>query len=513
MKQKTLLCFIALSINFFGFSQTFTLNDVTYKVIDATNSYVQIGTGDVYASAINNSFSGTLTIPSSINYNNINYTVKGIGSWAFSYCSALTSISMPNSVQNIGSAVFVGCSSLSSLIIPTSVKTIGSGAFSFCSNLTDISIPNSVTRIENQTFSLCSNLKNITIPNSVTFIGEKAFEGCKFSSVTIPNSVTSIGSMAFIDCVELLNITLSNSLKTIGTFAFRSCKSLTSITLPSSLTSVDASAFSGCVKLTSIIVDENNLNFTSLDGILFNKAKTSLLKYPIGIQAENYTIPKTVREIGFSALEECKLTKIIIPDEVTVIGNSSFSYCSALTNINMPESLTSIGEIAFRRCSSLTNITIPKSVKTIGSEAFTDCSGLTKIYANPSIPISLTFSNSVFYYVDKTNCTLSVPKGSKAAYDKAFQWSEFKNIIEEDIANGIEPIHTNNFKFYIVDNQLKFSLMSSNEHVYVANIDGKIIYNKNANTQDLTITLPTKGMYVVRVGNKSIKLIVERVTW
>ena len=161
---------------------------------------------------------------------NIKEDTKFIGDYAFSNCSGLTSIVIPDSVTNISNYAFSNCSGLTSITIPNSVTTIGNSAFSGCSGLTSINIPNSVTTIGDSAFSNCSGLTSITIPNSVTLIGNSAFSGCSgLTSITIPDSVTTISNSAFSNCSGLTSITIPNSVTFIGNYAFINCSSLTSI--------------------------------------------------------------------------------------------------------------------------------------------------------------------------------------------------------------------------------------------------------------------------------------------
>ena len=163
-----------------------------------------------------------------------------------------------------------------------------------------------VTSIGYNAFSYCTGLTSITIPNSVTSIGTYAFYGCSgLTSITIPNSVTSIGDWAFHGCSGLTSITIPNSVTSIGGLAFHNCTGLTSITIPDSVTSIGGWAFNGCTGLTSINVASGNNYYSSNNGVLFNKKKTALIRYPEGKSQTSYTIPNSVTSIGGVAFDGC----------------------------------------------------------------------------------------------------------------------------------------------------------------------------------------------------------------
>ncbi len=235
--------------------------------------------------------------------------------------------------------------------------------------------------------------KTVDIPEkingkSVTSIGDCAFRYCtSLKSITIPNSVMEIGSSAFSGCSSLTSITILNSVTEIGVYAFKGCTSLTSITIPNSVTNIGDSTFWGCSSLTAIYVAVDNKNYTSVNGVLFNKDKTALICYPAGKTDKSYNITNSVTSIGDYAFNGCSsLTSVTIPNSVTEIGGSAFVGCASLKSITMPNSVTSIGDMVFYKCSSLTSITIPDSVTSIGSSAFSDCSKLRSI----TIPNSVT---------------------------------------------------------------------------------------------------------------------------
>ena len=222
---------------------------ITYTVLTlpsgGENGTVEVG--------INLGASGDISIPATITGGENTYTVTSIGNSAFSWCSDLTSVVIPDGVTSIGNSAFSYCSGLTSVTIPDSVTSIGNGAFSWCCSLTSFDIPGSVTSIGNFAFYDCTGLTSVDIPDGVTSIGNGAFFRCSgLTSVTIPGSVTSIGGDAFRNCDSLTSITIPGSVTSIGNGAFSYCIDLTSVTIPGSVTTIGEYAFSYCAGLTSV---------------------------------------------------------------------------------------------------------------------------------------------------------------------------------------------------------------------------------------------------------------------
>ena len=216
-------------------------------------------------------YSGGIFVPEKVKGNDgVEYVVTSFGDNCFSYCSLMTSITIPSSVTSFGKGCFRECG-LTSITIPSSVTSFGDHCFSGCrmtsitipssvtslgdycfrgSGLTSITIPSSVTSLGDYCFSRCSVLTSITIPSSVTSLGDYCFFNCtRLASITIPSSVTSLGSRCFSFCTRLASITIPSSVTSLGDYCFSYCEGLTSITIPSSVTSLGKGCFNGCIKL------------------------------------------------------------------------------------------------------------------------------------------------------------------------------------------------------------------------------------------------------------------------
>lgn len=205
-------------------------------------------------------------------------------------------------------------------------------------------------------------------------------------TVVIKDGATTIDEGAFRDCKNLTSITIPASVTKIGDYAFENCKSLTSLTIPASVTNIGEDIFSGCSTLARIEVDSENQNYTSLDGVLFSKDLTKIIRYPEG-RSGDYTIPSNVTIIGNFAFKGCAgLTNVIIPNGVTSIGELAFSRCKNLSVVTIPDSVNNIGFYAFSNCKALSSVTLPDGLMSIKGSTFNECSNLTSI----KIPNSVT---------------------------------------------------------------------------------------------------------------------------
>lgn len=231
-------------------------------------------------------------------------------------------------------------------------------------------VKNGIIQIGGSAFAGCTKLTSITIPDSVTKIGKHAFEGTHIRKITIPDKIKIIEESAFSDCTSLESITIPDNVTSIGQGAFWGCTSLTSITIPNSVTNIEPYAFSSCYRLEEIHIDENNNDYISLDGVLYNKEKTLLICCPAG-KSGNYSIPNGITTIGEGAFLGCmNLNSITIPDGVTNIEKNAFWDCHSISTLNIPDSVTSIGHFAFSECCNITKITIPTNVTYMGNSTF-----------------------------------------------------------------------------------------------------------------------------------------------
>lgn len=403
-----------------------------------------------------------------LNSDNESYSVTGIGT-ATDMEIVIASEYEGKPVTAIGDSAFSGCSSLTDITIPNNVTSIGSGAFSACSSLTSITIPNSVTSIGSGAFA---SIKEINISDLASWCnidfedsesnplhnaGNLYINGELAMDIAIPDTVTEIKSYAFYGCNSLMSIELANSVTSIGTHAFRNCSNLTSVKINDNINYISDYSFGTGYNISyeegkmecytnithaeiptiaSVAIANGSYNKwtrSSLRTLVItggNELDFSLIcPYCSPFSLESITIPDSVTSIKGTVattkinyignienwcklggigntsqytlyINDIMLNELEMPDGMTAIPDYAFSGCNSLTSVTITGSVTSIGQYAFYNCSFLTNVIIPNSVTSIGQYAFYNCSSFTIV----TIPDGVTGIEQCAFY----NCASAV---------------------------------------------------------------------------------------------------------
>lgn len=501
--------------------------------------------------------------------------LTAIYGFVFAGCESLKEITIPSSVTSIDECAFMDCTGLERVNLPEGLLVVGDNAFFRCESLTDINLPKSLTSIGNFAFERCSSLTSIAIPENVDTIGNGAFYGCnnlvdfsvdennsyfsyedgvffnkekttlisvmvpKKGDYVIPDTVKTINIMAFDACDELISVTIPASVIDVPMLLFRNCINLEKIfvdennanyasvegilydkekktiidipikytgehTIPASATNIEnIYLFGRCNGLTKINVDPNNPNYSSLDGVLYNKEQTILLLCPNGFQGE-CNIPDTLKEIHSTSFYDCPnltgfnvdpenpyITSIdgviftkdkttilccpqgregeyVIPNYVTTLGVGAFYSCKKLTNIEIPEGVLEIPSLAFCGCKSIVSMVVPEGVVFIDDFAFSNCESMTYLDVPKTVteisPYAFSgympgenkgyiqnfegdfviFGDGILYTYKGNGGDVVIPDGVKYILEDAFLF--YENITSLTIPNSV--IKIGNYNFY-----------------------------------------------------------------
>lgn len=270
------------------------------------------------------------------------------------------------------------------------------------------------------------------------------YNNSEIKKVVVQNGVTRIGDYAFNGCEGVTNVELPHSLLYIGRQAFCGCEELTEITIPSSVEYIWDDAFDYCSGLTAIIVDKNNTAYCSDGyGVLYNKDKTNLIKYPVGNKRTLYSISAGVESISEEAFESSSsLKSIIIPEGVISIGQCAFRYCSGISEIKIPSSVIDIGALAFSECTELMNISLPNNYIQIGDSVF-DWTAYYDNYDNWENGI-LYIGKHLIEAREFVSGTYSIKEGTITVADFAFE--NCRNLKQIIIPNSVKYIGAGAFE-------------------------------------------------------------------
>ena len=400
---------------------------------------------------------GSMTLPSTVNYEGETYTVTAIDDDAFYECEGLTgTLVVPGSITDINTSAFYACTGLNVVELQEGVTTIWHNAFKSCNGITSISFPNSLASIFHNAFSSCSSLTSLHLPASVTtvypsvFTNDSALEsitvdenhplfysennaiikrddktlflGCK--NTIIPDDIVAIGENAFNGCGDGGDLVIPNSVRSIGDYAFQSCHFSGTLTLSDSLTTIGSFAFANSEFSGSLIMP-NTVTSVGLRAFEYCHNLTGELK-----------ISESLSTINHAVFSESAFTgTLVIPNSVTSIYDMAFDHC-LFSDLDMGNGVTHLYGAAFSDCVNFTGVLkIPASVTNIENYVFRN-TRFTEIYSyNPNPPQldQYTFAGYGAVYFYDPNIPIHVPVGSKEAYQNAPYWSEFQNFIEDII--------------------------------------------------------------------------------
>ena len=298
------------------------------------------------------------------------------------------------------------------------VTRVDEGAFSQCSALKSVKLPDSVTEIAAGAFYYCIALENVNIPDSVTQLGDYAFANCyALRELKLPPHITAIPANAFYYNIGLEEITIPDGVTSIGTQSFVYCYSLRKLHIPASVTEIADLAIVSCMGLSEFDLDPANTTFTvNEDGALMTADKHRIIAVPVGKEDETYTVPEGVTSIAPYAFSGAlKLKTITLPDSITELGDGAFSDCQVLESVTVPQKITAIPACLFAGCTSLQSFAIPQGVTSIAESAFYGCEKLTEMI----IPETVTEIRAWAFYGCSGLSGMRIPDSVTAIGDNA----------------------------------------------------------------------------------------------
>lgn len=394
----------------------------------------------------------------------LHYEVKegteNIAKAAFKGNTSIVVITLPSSIKSIGASAFEGCTNLATVdLSKTTITTIPSSAFQN-SGIRFIDLPETVTTIEGYAFYGAMSLETIDLKN-VTTIGWFAFNTSGLTSLYIPDTVTmvengiaqqcpnlvsirfsagmnSIPSAPVYGCTNLSEIIIPEGVEVINGYTFSSLPALTSLALPKTVNSIDTGMINTCVNLATITIDPENEYYVVKDGILYDKAMTTIVLIPAALELDTLVIPDTVTTLPDDTLQGLKVKNIVIPEGITSLPYGGFRGSSVET-ITLPSTITSLPYGAFQNCANLREVNLEYVVSYQGS-VFNGCKSLTEIKLNSKADINGAFS----LFADCTGLTEFIfPEGTTTIPQYMFE--NCVNLAKITIPETVTNIETHAF--------------------------------------------------------------------
>ena len=378
-------------------------------------------------------------------------------------------------------------SHIESIKLPKGMTMIRKSVFSDCRRLKSVEIPKTVIEIENKAFDNCFNLKEI-------IVDEKNPKFCSFNGVLYSKDMTKLIAVPY----NKDSIKLPDGITKIDEGFFNHHVNIKSVEIPKTVTEIEIGTFHHCLYLKEIKVDENNLNYSSMKGVLYSKNMTKLIAFPACNDTKE--IPESVTEIGNYAFYFCTSLNTIKLPSIVVIGDYAFCNCTRLDSIGIPDGVTLIGDHAFKGCTNLVSIEIPISVVVIGVGVFSRCTSLKSIIVDKNNPYYCSEDGALFKKeMDKMTILISVLGGKEAVIIP-----DTVNKIEEDAFNGCTNLKSiivdeNNPNYCSID-----GVLFTNDENTLINVPGgkeKIIIPETVNKIEIAAFRDCTNLKVIHLKN------------
>lgn len=395
-----------------------------------------------------------------------------ISNWAFAN-SGIRKIMIPESVSEIGDYAFDGCTYLYDVDVPNTVIDIGDGAFRQCTSLEGISLPTSISSISNFLFYGCTKLEDVIIPDNITKIGSSAFYNCvSLTEFSVPDSITEIGGSVFGGCENLTILNLGNGITTLTNYG---CDNLRKIVIGANVSEIGAAAFD-YEKLKDVVISDQNPNYCVQDGVIFNKDKTKIIIYLHNKSEVSYTIPDGVISIEENAFYGNEyISHLTFSDSVKYIEDYAFSDCINLGIIDWSISLKEIGYSAFAGC-GFAEVAIPNKIEKINGYTFAGCRNLTNVI----LPDSLKIIDYSAFEGCTSLISLKIPDGVESIAVGAFNGCA--SILKVEIGSGLKWIgdkYETGLQTVFNECEALKEIHVSKENKYFSSDENGILFNKD----------------------------------
>lgn len=514
----------------------FEVDGIYYgKYIDTVDSvYVTYKGENMYTP----SYSGEVTIPATVEYNGHTYKVMGIGSCVFFDCK-VTKVNLPESLYVLEPSAFWNCTTIGEITLPDGLAVIGGSAFMGCTNLTTLNMGNNVKKIYGYAF-YGTQLKHIKVPKTVDCVTGETFTGMeRLEAIDVDDenaNYCSIDGVLYVkDKSELLAVPVAklndyaipDFVEKLGGNVFYG-SAAEEINIPASVTDMSLFTFNNMPNLKNVNVAEGNTKYHDEDGVLFESASKELMFYPRGRTETSYSVPEGTLKVGNLSVAFCyNLQEVTIPGSVECIGDSAFHCCFDMQQVHFNEgNLKQLGEHSFGGCKDMESFTIPNTVTHLDFGVLESCYDLKKLVIGSSVeligaacfcndedlrdvyvlnPVPPTFEdkwNKNFGDKTYTEGTLYVPVGCVEAYRNSPEWKNFKNIVEGQPLGVKTPVASIEPFVRVIGGKVVVDNLAEGSKVSVYDSLGHCIYLGTDNT----VELPGNGIYVVKAGSTTTKV-------